>query len=90
MHIEDMHAVNFAKLIRKSGLSIPIVLLAHDNRELKSLLLNPDKDKFDKIFIWTGDFRILIGISKYIEDRLNIEHDSKSIGVQNIIFICKN
>jgi len=90
MHIEDMHALNFARLVRQSGLNIPIVLLAHDNRELKSLLLNPEKDIFDKIFIWTGDFRILIGITKYIEDRLNIEHDSNIIGVQNIIFIEDN
>lgn len=90
MHIEDMHAVNFAKLVRQSELNIPVVLLAHDNRELKSLLVTPERYNFDKIFIWTGDFRILIGITKYIEDRLNIEHDSKSIGVQNIIFIEDN
>jgi CheY-like chemotaxis protein len=90
MHIEDMHAINFVKLVRKAGLKIPIVLLAHDNRELKSLLLNPEKDIFDKIFTWTGDFRILIGITKYIEDRLNVEHDSDVFGVQNIIFIEDN
>jgi CheY-like chemotaxis protein len=90
MHIEDMHALNFAKLVRKSGLKIPVILLAHDNRELKSLMHNPERDVFDKIFIWTGDFRILIGIIKYLEDKLNIEHDSKTIGVQNIIFIEDN
>ena len=90
MHIEDMHALNFAKLVRKSGLKIPVILLAHDNRELKSLMHNPEKEVFDKIFIWTGDFRILIGIIKYLEDKLNVEHDSKLIGVQNIIFIEDN
>ena len=51
MHIEDMHALNFAKLVHKSGLKIPVVLLAHDNRELKSLMHNPEKDVFNKIFI---------------------------------------
>ncbi len=90
MHIEDMHALNFAKLVLRSGLKIPIILLAHDNRELKSLMHNPEKDVFDKIFIWTGDFRIMIGIIKYLEDKLNIEHDSNAIGVQNIIFIEDN
>ena len=90
MHIEDMHALNFAKLVRNSGFNIPIVLLAHDNRELKSLLILPEKTVFDKIFIWTGDFRIILGIIKYLEDKLNIEHDSKIIGVQNIIFIEDN
>jgi len=90
MHIEDMHALNFAKLVNKSGLKIPVVLLAHDNRELNFLMRNPEKEVFDKIFIWTGDFRILIGIIKYLEDKLNLDHDSKIIGVQNIIFIEDN
>ncbi|MCH7773587.1 MAG: histidine kinase, partial [Bacteroidetes bacterium] len=90
MHIEDMHALNFAKLVRRAGLKIPVVLLAHDNRELKSLMNNPDKKIFDKIFIWTGDYRIILGIIKYLEDKLNVEHDSKVIGVQVILFIEDN
>ena len=87
MHIEDMTALSFAKLVRNSGLDLPIVLLAHDNRELKSLLMNPESSVFDKVFNWTGDFRIIIGIIKYLEDRLNVEHDSKIVGVQNVIVI---
>jgi CheY-like chemotaxis protein len=87
MHIEDMTALSFAKLVKKSGLDVPIVLLAHDNRELKSLLANPDSSLFEKVFIWTGDFRIIIGIIKYLEDKLNVEHDSKIVGVQNVIVI---
>lgn len=90
LHIEDMHAINFAKLAKESGLKIPIVLLAHDNRELKYLLLNRESDIFDKIFIWQGDFRIIIAIIKYLEDRLNVEHDTKMVGVQNIIVIEDN
>ncbi len=87
MHIEDMSALNFAKLAKQSGLDIPIVLLAHDNRELKSLLMNPESSVFEKVFIWTGDFRIIIGIIKYLEDKMNVEHDSKIVGVQNVIVI---
>ena len=90
MHIEDMTALNFAKLARQSGLDLPIVLLGHDNRELKSLMMNPDSELFDKVFIWTGDFRIIIGIIKYLEDKMNVEHDSKIVGVQNIIVIEDN
>ncbi len=87
LHIEDMHPLNFAKLAKKSGLNIPIVLLAHDNKELKYLLLNPDVSVFDKIFIWQGDFRIIIAMIKFLEDRMNVEHDSKIVGVQNVIYI---
>jgi CheY-like chemotaxis protein len=35
LHIEDMHPINFATLVKESGLNIPVVLLAHDNKELK-------------------------------------------------------
>lgn len=90
LHIEDMHPLNFVKQARKSGLNIPIVLLAHDNKELKFLLLNPEINIFDKVFIWQGDFRIIIAMIKYFEDKLNVEHDSKIVGVQSVIFIEDN
>lgn len=90
LHIEDMSPLNFVKLAKKSGLNIPIVLLAHDNKELKYLLLNPEINVFDKVFIWQGDFRIIIAMIKYFEDRLNVEHDSKIVGVQSILFIEDN
>ena len=90
LHIEDMHPLSFAKKAKKSGLNIPIVLLAHDNKELKYLLLNPEINVFDKVFIWQGDFRIIIAIVKFLEDKMNVEHDSKMVGVQNVIFIEDN
>ena len=69
LHIDDMHAVEFARMVRASGIDIPVVLLAHDNRELKDLLLNTDTSVFDNVFIWQGDFRIIIAIIKYLEDQ---------------------
>ncbi|MBI4810021.1 MAG: histidine kinase [Ignavibacteriales bacterium] len=90
LHIDDMHALDFAKLVKQSGLNIPIVLLAHDNRELKYLLLNHDTTVFDKIFVWQGDFRIIIAIIKYLEDRINVEHDTNIVGIQTIIVVEDN
>jgi len=89
-HIEDMHAARLAELVKKSGINIPVVLLAYDNRELADLISHTDTSVFEKIFIWTGNFRILIAIIKYIEDRINIEHDSRMVGVQSIILIEDN
>lgn len=87
LHIDDMHAVSFAKMAREHGISIPLILLAHDNRELKELIVHKDSAVFDKIFIWTGDFRIVIAIIKYLEDKMNVDHDTHMVGVQTIIFI---
>ncbi|MGB8317759.1 MAG: PEP/pyruvate-binding domain-containing protein [Ignavibacteriaceae bacterium] len=90
LHIEDMHALNLAKLVKQSNLNIPVVLLAYNNRELTDLISRHDVSVFDKIFIWQGDFRILLGIIKYLEDKINVDHDTKVVGVQSIILIEDN
>jgi CheY-like chemotaxis protein len=90
MHIEDMPATNFARLAKEANLKIPVVLLAHDNKELNNLLLHEDASVFDKIFIWQGDFRIIIAMVKYLEDKMNVDHDTKVVGVQAIIVIEDN
>jgi CheY-like chemotaxis protein len=90
LHIEDMHAIELAQMVKDSGLDIPVVLLSYDNRELKYLLLNQDTSVFNKIFIWNGDFRIIIAIIKFLEDRLNVKHDTRIVGVQTIIVIEDN
>ena len=89
-HIEDMHAARLAMLVKESGLNIPVILLAYDNRELTELISHTDTSVFDKIFIWTGNFRIIIAIIKYLEDRMNVDHDSRIVGVQSIILIEDN
>jgi CheY-like chemotaxis protein len=90
LHIEDMHAVTFAKQVREAGLKIPLVLLAYDNRELTELFAHRDTSVFDRVFIWQGDFRIIVAIIKYLEDRLNVDHDTRIAGVQSIILIEDN
>ncbi len=90
LHIEDMNVIKFAQLIRKAGLNTPIILLAYDNKERKELVTNYDTSVFDRIFIWQGDYRLLIGIIKYVEDRMNVENDTISVGVQVIILVEDN
>jgi len=86
-HIEDMPAFKMAELVKKSKLNIPVILLAYDNRELLELVEHTDVTVFDRIFIWTGDFRIIIAIIKQLEDRLNVDHDTRIVGTQSIILI---
>src|SRR3990172_12180330 len=47
LHIEDMPATSFAKLVKEANLKIPVVLLAHDNKELNNLLLHEDASVFE-------------------------------------------
>ena len=89
-NISDMSAADFAHEVLKDGLAVPVVLLTYDNRELADLAAHFDMSVFEKVFIWQGDHRILVSIIKYIEDKLNIVHDTQSAGVQSIILIEDN
>jgi hypothetical protein len=57
------------------------VLLVYNNRELSELLSHADAKMFDCIFIWMGNFRIIIPIVKHLEDLMYVEHDTKLVGV---------
>lgn len=87
LHTEDIHPVRFAKKLREMGIETPIILLAFDNAELNDLILKYDTSVFEKIFLWQGDYRLIIGMIKLLEDKINVEHDTESIGVQSIIVI---
>lgn len=90
LHIEDMHVIEFTRTIKEKNILTPVVLLAYDNRERKEIQTHYDTSLFDKIFIWQGDYRLLIGIIKYIEDKLNVENDTLNAGVQSIILVEDN
>ena len=90
LHIEDMHVVKFANQVKANGIELPIILLAYDNKERKELTTHYDVSVFDRIFIWSGDYHLLIGIIKYLEDRMNVAEDTKDMGVQVIILVEDN
>ena len=90
LHIEDMTAVRLAERAREEGVEIPIVLLAYDNKELRDLLAFNYTSAFDRVFVWQGDYRLIVSIIKHLEDRMNADHDIRLVGVQAILFIEDN
>jgi CheY-like chemotaxis protein len=87
LHIEDMSAMQFADMVRGVDDGVPVVLLMYDNFALKDLIARDETKSFDKVFVWQGDFRIILAIVKYFEDRMNVDHDTQAAGVQSIILV---
>ena len=88
LHIEDMTPLRLARVLRSGGVTTPVVLLAYDNRELNDLLGEPQAaSAFHRIFLWQGDFRLLIAIVKSLEDELNVADDTTRFGVQCILLV---
>lgn len=86
-HLEDMHVLEFATRLRKINGKIPMVFLSYDSRALNDLRSKKEVSCFDKLFMWQGDFNIMLAIIKCIEDILNVERDTKIVGVQSIILV---
>ena len=50
---------------------------------------NPVTD-IDRVFLWQGNARILIAIVKYIEDKRNVLHDTRAMGVPVLLVVEDN
>ncbi len=89
-HISDIHVSKFGKQARKAGVKVPLILLGYDNIEMAELLRHPGINYYDRVFYWLGDYRVIIGIVKYLEDKYNVEPDTNLVGVQTIILVEDN
>jgi hypothetical protein len=87
LHIGDMPWSRLAREIKRHKPDLPVVLLAFDDRELSDLLTHAKREEIDQIFLWHGDFRILLGIVKSIEDKWNVKADVELAGVSVILLI---
>ncbi len=87
LHVEDMSVIEFLEKVRERHVQTPVVLLAFDNRELQDFIARHDLSIFDGVYVWQGDIRLILSIISQVEDKLNVAHDTESVGVQSIILV---
>jgi len=87
LHVVDMDAAQLARDVKAAGLDVPVVVLAYDYREIKNFIARNPQTEIERIFLWQGNARILISIVKYIEDKRNVEHDTKVMDVPVILVV---
>ena len=88
--IGEMDAAQLAGEIKLAGLDIPVVVLAYDYREVKNFIARNPVTDVERIFLWQGDARILIAIVKYVEDKRNVLHDTRAMGVPVLLVVEDN
>jgi CheY-like chemotaxis protein len=88
--VGDMDAAQLTREVRRAGLDIPVVVLAYDYREIKNFVARNPATDIDRIFLWQGNARILIAIVKYVEDKRNVQHDTRAIGVPVLLVVEDN
>src|SRR5467141_2373295 len=88
--VGDMNAAQLASEVRSAGLDVPVVVLAYDYREVKNFVARNPITNIERIFLWQGNARILIAIVKYIEDKRNVLHDTRAMGVPVLLVVEDN
>ena len=85
--IGNLDAYTLAGQIKKIHPGVPIVVLTPFSREVMQQLKRQDQSAIDYVFYWLGNMDILLAIIKLIEDKMNVRHDVKEVGVQIILLV---
>jgi CheY-like chemotaxis protein len=88
--VGEMNAAQLSREIKNAGLDVPVVVLAYDYREVKNFIARNQVTDIDRIFLWQGNARILIAMVKYIEDKKNVAHDTRAVGVPVVLVVEDN
>jgi hypothetical protein len=88
--VADMTAAELAREVKRAELDIPVVVLAYDYRAIKNFISRNPVTDIERIFLWQGTARILIAIVKYVEDKRNVLHDTRAMGVPVLLVVEDN
>jgi CheY-like chemotaxis protein len=88
--VGDTNAADLARRVQECGLNVPVVVLGYDYREIKNFVARNPLTQIDRVFLWQGTARILIAIVKYVEDKCNVRHDTRAMGVPVLLVVEDN
>lgn len=86
-NMDDVDMFSLARTIKSRHEDIPFVVLTPFSREVSKRLAKEDLSAVDYVFSWLGNSDLLLAIIKLIEDSMNVEHDTQSVGVQVILLV---
>ncbi len=86
-NMDSSDTFDLAKQIKAHHPGIPVVLLTPFSKAVTQSLSREDLSGIDFVFSWLGDTDLLLAIIKVVEDRMNVEHDVKTVGVQTIMLV---
>ena len=84
---DSINPFQWAKTVKNQYPDIPIVVLTPFSRSVSERIAREDLSAIDYVFSWLGNSDILLAIIKLIEDRMNVEEDVDSVGVQVVLYV---
>ncbi len=80
--------VRAANALYKQKPHIPVLLLVNNNGDLRYFQSSSTKiESIDRVFVWNGNSNVFLAMIKYIEDKKNVEEDTKNGNVRVILLV---
>lgn len=82
--------ISLAARLKKAYPYIPVFLLLNNNRDI-AMFSEDDKrlDHIDKVYIWNGESKVFFAMIKLLEDRINVENDTR-VGLVRVILLVED
>ena len=88
MRIGEIDPFKLSKHIKATFPKLPVLLLLHSSADIP--LITQKKSEFiDDVFLWNGDSKLFLAMIKYIEDKRNLEFDTR-IGLVRVILLIED
>ena len=84
---DNSDTFDIARSIKEKYIHIPLVVLTPFSHGIAERMEHEDLSIFEYVFCWLGNTDLLLSIIKLIEDKMNLEHDIKEVGVQMILLV---
>ncbi len=88
MRIGETIPYRLSKSIKEKYPELPVLLLLNVQSDIGLIKASPDKMMYiDDVFLWNGDSKLFLAMIKSIEDKLNLEEDTKNSFVSVILIV---
>ncbi len=82
--LAEEEALALGRKIKTLDLGIPVYLLSHREVFLPG---ETPAEGIDRQFVWTGNADLLVALVKNAEDAMNVDFDTRSVGIRVIIVV---
>lgn len=84
---DNSDTFDIAREIKNRYPHIPLIVLTPFSYGIRERMEHEDLSIFEYVFCWLGNTDLLVSIIKLMEDKMNLEHDIKEVGVQMILLV---
>lgn len=85
--VEKTFPMGISERIKKSFPYVPVYLLLNNNSDIAYFEDQKKPLGYERIFVWNGESRIFFAMIKHLEDRINLDNDTRIALVRYILVV---